>query len=77
MLFLVSRMRHRRTPKAMGGGSQHGKPSPKDRILDGDLLVNFWFLDRIKQLSLAHAVGTTRHQLIEDLQGIALATSFF
>lgn len=77
MLVCERRMRHRCTPKALGGGSQHGKPPPRDRILDGDLLFSYWFLDRLKQQHLASAVGTTRQKVVDDLQSIALATSFF
>ncbi|CAD7702900.1 unnamed protein product [Ostreobium quekettii] len=71
------RMRYRCVPKSLGGGSQHMRPPPRDRILDGDLLWEYWYMDRLKQQNLAVSIGSSRQQVVEDLQSIGLATSFF
>lgn len=46
-------------------------------VLDLDLVWRYLHLNRIEQESLAQKCGTLRKQLIQDIQNVALMTSFF
>lgn len=47
------------------------------RVLDGELLWQFVFLDRIKQYEIARQVGSTPEEIIDTLLVIDLSTHFF
>lgn len=64
-------------PQGLGGGFTHGKSSPKNRVLDGDLLWHFLYLDVMRQNDIARDLNSSRKQIIDDLKNISFTTSFF
>ena len=51
--------------------------NPSKNILDGDLLIKFTSLSMEKKSDLAKKIGTTPHQIIDDLQEIDRITAYF
>lgn len=65
-------------PRSFRQFKSHGKahkPGP-DNIVDCELLCHYEMLPLEEQLEIAHQIGTTRSQIISNLNDLSLGTSF-
>lgn len=73
---LYRRRRHLKIPRSQGGGEQYSGPTDASTILDGMLLARLPAAGKAVQDQVAAAAGSTVDQLIADLAGLAIATTF-
>ena len=71
------RRRYQKIPRALGGGQHFGRASPASTVLDGDLLWQFQRLPHTKQAALAQRMGMERVTVLNLLDNLARAISFF